>query len=141
MKSVLIKIILFVAVLISTSYLLGDKQILAKQNNKNVPIVDFHYNWLDLYVGFDIENTSQYTQIGYEISYIKNDDQTMVVKGIIDNSTRHSFIEREKIILGSCSTGGTCIYDNRTSPVTLTLNFSRSHNGHHFNYSVTEILK
>lgn len=146
MKSLLVKVIIVIGILISSVYFFGQKQISAKQNlvkqsGKNTPSVDFHYTWLDLYVGFDIENASKYPNIGYKISYTNGEGQLMVVQGIITNYEGESSIEREKIILGSCSTGGTCSYDNRTSPVTLTLEFSRSTDSKHPNYTITKILE
>lgn len=140
MKHLFINVIIFFAILCLSLYYLGNKQVAAKQNYKIKPEVDLHFTWQDLYVGFYIENASLYNQIEYQIKYNYSGDLIRVVEGSIDNSSGLSSIDRENIILGSESTGGTHSYDNVTSPITLTVNFSKSSKKFISTYSVTKTL-
>jgi len=141
MKSILIKLVIIFTVLISSLYFFGERQISAKQNKYIKPAVDLYYSWLNLYVGFRVENVSQYNQIKYEVSYTREGGQRMVSEGTIDNFSKESTVSKNGIILGSCSTGGTCIYDSVKSPIKLSLHFSNSEEGFLPVYSASAILK
>jgi len=119
---------------------LGNKQIFAKQEKNIKPEVDFHFTWEKLYLGFDIDNASKYKQINYQIEYKYSGDLVRFIEGSINNSSEQSSIEREKIILGSESTDASHGYDNETSPVTLTVEFSKFPNKFIPSYSVEKSL-
>lgn len=140
MKSLYLKIFAFTAIFCTAVYIYGNKQILAKHINSNRPSIDFHFSYQNLYVGFDIKNASKYRQIEYQIKYEYNGNITRVIEGKIDNSASNDSFNKEKILLGSASTGGTESFDNVTSPITLTVSFDKSPNKYKSVYEISEFL-
>jgi signal peptidase I len=83
--------------------------------------LSFYFNDEKNEVGFVLDNISQYDQIKYRIEYERDGGLKEVVPGTIDNSTGANEIIREGITLGTCSTGGTCVYHQVESDINLTV--------------------
>lgn len=68
--------------------------------------------------------TPEISTVEYEMSYVTGKGLARGVIGKIRPGGKDS-VTRE-ILLGSCSTGGKCVYDEGVKKVTLTLRFNRS---------------
>lgn len=85
--------------------------IISLEKGKKDPEMLFYENDEVTEVGFVLNNVSEYDQINYEITYEKEGGVMQGITGNIDNSQELDTILREHIILGTCSSGGTCVYD------------------------------
>lgn len=140
MKKVIFILSIILVVFCSYFYIVENKQILAKQEKSTEPNVVFHFTWEKLNVGFNLAKVKAYDQIEYVIEYSRENDTDAVVEGSIDNLEGKNAIKRDHIILGSCSEGGTCVYDNITSPITLTIDFINNSEGSDPIYTITKTL-
>jgi len=81
--------------------------------------LDFFVNPEKTTIGFSVGNISEYEKISYEISY-KSDEG---VQGIIgqQETKSQSVFERKDIILGTCSSGGSCVYHQNPHDFVITV--------------------
>ncbi len=68
--------------------------------------------------------TPEVSSVEYEMSYLTNKGLSRGVIGKIRPNGQDS-VTRE-ILLGSCSTGGKCVYDEGVTKITLTLKFNKT---------------
>jgi len=87
------------------------------------PLVDFYFQKNKAAVGFLVSNFSDYQQLTYIISYQTNGKSEGITGNIALNGT--SEVKREDLILGTCSSGGTCIYHSGITSIDLTIILSK----------------
>ena len=81
-------------------------------NNLPQPKLTSNFNSDTHIFEFRVNNINNFIKLNYEFTY-KSNDQTEGVKGQVNliNQTEYS----KQIILGTCSTGGTCVFHENTS--------------------------
>jgi hypothetical protein len=85
------------------------------------PEVEFY--WVDEnQVGFVLHNLENYQKVDYEITYQTNDLEEGI-RGNLDLNGEKE-IRRENFVLGSCSTGGTCVYRQKVKNLHLKVRLS-----------------
>ncbi|PJE67567.1 hypothetical protein COU95_01710, partial [Candidatus Shapirobacteria bacterium CG10_big_fil_rev_8_21_14_0_10_40_9] len=72
------------------------------------PFVDFYLQPEKAAVGFKASGISQYQKLNYEISYQAREKEEGIMGTI--NLSGEEEITRDSFTLGTCSTGGTCVY-------------------------------
>lgn len=72
-------------------------------------------------VGFKLSGITDVSEINYTISYIHADNGSQVeeqITGTIDNSHGDDFLTQEWFDLGTCSSGGECVFHEGVEEVT-----------------------
>ncbi|OGM07985.1 hypothetical protein A2159_03835 [Candidatus Woesebacteria bacterium RBG_13_34_9] len=87
-------------------------------------IVNFYLRADKKAVGFEVLGISEFDSLKYKISY-KHNLLDEVVQGAISLSDQNSFKE-EWVILGTCSSGGTCVYYDDIDEIFLRLDLLNS---------------
>ena len=82
-------------------------------------LLDFYPRSDNHAVGFEVKGISQFDSLVYTVSYT-HDGLNEVIQSTIPLSGQNSFKE-EWMVLGSCSSGGTWVYYDVTSPVKLSV--------------------
>jgi signal peptidase len=81
-------------------------------------VLDFYKRQGLLEVGFEITGVSGYDRLQYDVQYDRNAGHELI-PGDIDNSSLQDSITEQWIVLGFCTTGGTCFYDEGVTSVDL----------------------
>lgn len=87
---------------------------------KILPILDFYAREDEKAVGFEVKGISDYEALEYKVRYLHNGIEE-VIHSVVTLSGQESFKE-EWIVLGTCSDGGVCTYDEGVTEVKLTVN-------------------
>ena len=84
---------------------------------------EVEFYWADEnQVGFVLHNLENYQKVDYEITYQTNDLEEGI-RGNLDLNGEKE-IRRENFVLGSCSTGGTCVYHQKVKNLHLKVRLS-----------------
>ena len=81
------------------------------------PEIKFYFEAGQKAVGFKASNISQFNQLKYEISY-QSGKGPQGIMGTVEIDGENE-INRDNFILGTCSTGGTCVYHTGVKAVRL----------------------
>ena len=80
-------------------------------------------------LGFILNNVSDFDSFKYEIKYTHQTEGgplAEVIEGAINNPTGNSTVIEEWMVLGSCTTGGTCTYFNGMPQIDLSVELIKS---------------
>jgi len=90
------------------------------------PVVDFYLQPNKTAVGFKIKGIGQYQKLNYEIFYQAGEKEEGIVGTI--NLSGEEEITRDGFILGTCSSGGTCVYHSGIKEIKLKINLTDQNN-------------
>jgi len=90
------------------------------------PVVDFYLQKNKAAVGFKVEDVGQFNQLNYEISY-KTNGVSQGIVGIIKIEGQNE-ITKEGFTLGTCSSGGTCVYHSGIKEIKLKITLTDQNN-------------
>ena len=90
------------------------------------PVVDFYLQKNKAAVGFKVEDVGQFNQLNYEISY-KTNGVSQGIVGTIKIEGQNE-ITKEGFTLGTCSSGGTCVYHSGIKEIKLKITLTDQNN-------------
>jgi len=88
--------------------------------------VDFYLQKNKAAVGFKVEDVGQFNQLNYEISY-KTNGVSQGIVGTIKIEGQNE-ITKEGFTLGTCSSGGTCVYHSGIKEIKLKITLTDQNN-------------
>lgn len=81
------------------------------ESREILPSLSFSYSSATHSVSFAVENINHYKKLEYQLTYDSENGQQGVI-GAQDLNNQDQF-RQDKIILGTCSSGGTCVYHSK----------------------------
>ena len=84
-------------------------------------LLEFYFNDTKDAVGFYIYPISDYENIEYKIEYKRDGGLTEVIFSDVDNTSSNNEIRKQWFTLGTCSSGGTCIYHSVEGNIDITI--------------------
>lgn len=110
----------------AAEYFESCEEEITKNEDTKDPELLFFINDEETEVGFLLEGVSEYDQIEYAISYVRDGGLLEVVASTIYNTSGDNTILRENFTLGYCSAGGTCVYHSIESPIECEIKLYKS---------------